>query len=128
MNISHGNSTVDLIDGVIYITLKGAFNKQGTEVWINKLKNIVEGLEGKPFSLLLNHLETEGATPEAFKVANEYNKWLDEQNLVAKAIVSSSILAAIDLSHIEEKNRESQNFKYFKILPEAIKWLETQNK
>lgn len=126
MDLTHGDSSIELIDSTIFITLKGAFNEYGVQVWFEKLKTIVNQLHGKPFTILINYLEADGATPEAFQVANKYNSWLCEQNLTAKAIVTSPILAAIDLAQINEKNRKQQNYKYFITVPSALEWLKTQ--
>lgn len=81
------------------------------QVWIEKLKVIVNDLKSKPFSILINSIEVEGATPEAFQVANEYNLWLCEQKLMAKAIVTSAVQAEIDSAQIDGKNRNHQNYK-----------------
>lgn len=124
----HGESSVTFIDGTIFVTLKGAFNEYGIQIWVNKLKGIVNQLKGKPFAMLINYAEAEGATPEAFTVANEYNLWLCDQKLTAKAIVTSSILAAIDRAQIDEKNRLNQNFQYFTTISDALNWLKIQNK
>jgi hypothetical protein len=126
MNSPHGESSVILIDSTIFITLKGAFNEFGVHVWVDKLKTIVNQLKGEPFSILTNYLEADGATPEAFRLANEYNLWLCDQNLVAKAIVTSSILAEIDFAQIDEGNRKHQNYQYFQTVDSATKWLNTQ--
>jgi hypothetical protein len=126
MGLIHGNSSIELIDSTVFITLKGAFNEFGVQIWFEKLKLIVKQLNGKPFSILINYLEADGATPEAFQVANKYNSWLCEQNLTAKAIVASTLLAAIDLSQISEQNRVNQKYKYFTTVPSAIEWLENQ--
>ncbi len=123
MDLAHGESSVELKDDTIFITLKGSFNEYGMLVWFKALKAIVKQLNGKPFTILINHLEADGATPEAFHVANEYNSWLCEQNLIAKAIVTSTILAAIDLAQVDEKNREHQNYKYFQNISSALEWL-----
>jgi hypothetical protein len=128
MNLPHGNSLVELIDDTIFITLKGSFNEYGVKVWFKELKAIVKQLNGKPFTMLINHLEADGATPEAFEVANEYNSWLCKQNLTAKAIVTSEILASIDFAQIDKANRKSQNFEYFTTVSDALTWLEIQNK
>lgn len=126
MDLCHGDNSIELIDNTIFITLKGSFNEYGTLIWIEKLKTIVNHLKGKPFYILINHIEAEGATPEAFQVANEYNSWLCEQNLTAKAIVTSSVLAEIDLAQIDKKNRKHQNYKYFTTVSCALEWLKTQ--
>ncbi len=126
MDLAHGISSVELKDGRIYITLKCSFNEYGMQDWFKKLKAIVKQLKGKSFSILINHLEADGATPEAFQVANEYNLWLCEQNLTAKAIVTSTVLEEIDLSQIDKENRKRQNYKYFNTNTSALKWLELQ--
>jgi hypothetical protein len=126
MDLSHGDSKVELLDDIINITLKGSFNEEGVGAFVDKLKEIINSLNGKPFYVLIDFLAVDGGTPEAFTASNSYNLWLSKQNMIAKASVGPPILVAIDQSQIHESSRKGQTFKYFNDYDSALIWLKSQ--
>ncbi len=128
MSVIHGENRVTLEGDTIFITLKGSFNEYGMQLWFESVRSIVNDLNSKPFYILMNFLEIDGGTPEAYKVSDQFNIWLNGQNMIAKACVAPPVLIAIDELQINKTLRKNQNFKYFNILGDALLWLKSQNK
>lgn len=123
--VEHGENAIVLKDNIIHITLKGAFNEFGAKDVSIKTKEIIYALNQKRFMMLVNLLSLEGATPEAFDTSNEFNKWLNGQNMIAKAIViTSQAIKAIDQKRVPSKS--VQNIEYFDNESDALRWLEKQ--
>lgn len=122
MNIEHGESTIIAKDNIIHITLKGAFNEYGAIGVSKTTMEIIRNFNQKRFMLLVNLLSLDGATPEAFNISNEFNEWLNSQNMVAKAIViTSQAIKAIDQQWVPSK--VVQNVEYFYSEDDALRWL-----
>ena len=112
-------------ENIIHVTLKGAFNEYGAKDVSKKAKEVILALNDKKFLVLVNLLSLEGATPEAFNISNEFNEWLNCQNMVAKAIVvTSQTIKAIDQQWVPSK--VVQNIEYFENEDAAFAWLEKQ--
>lgn len=125
MNIEHGESTIVAKENIIHITLKGAFNEYGAIDVSKKTMEIIRNFNQKRFMLLVNLLNLDGATPEAFNISNEFNEWLNSQNMVAKAIViTSQVIKAIDQQWVPSK--VVQNIEYFDSENDALIWLKKQ--
>mgnify|MGYP000423825364 CR=1 FL=1 len=130
MSLEHGTYLITVKDNIIVIKLSGPFNDFGAIALLSEVKKTIKGFNHNNFSILDNFLELEGATPEAMYEAmyeaNEFNKWLINQNLVAKAIVIRSIA----LKELDKKlipSQENLNIKFFENEEEAMHWLKTQN-
>lgn len=118
----HGDSTVVLSESVIETTLKGSFNEQGTLQYIRAVKAKVAELNGKAFSMLIDDLALEGGTPEAYAVLNDYVKWLNKQNVIARAfLIESELQKAIILKRTPAF--KEQNVRFFKDREKAVAWL-----
>jgi len=125
MNIAHGNFTVEYKDNIIYVVLEGAFNEYSVANWANEIKSIINSLNGDRFSILMDMNLADGGTPESFKVSNQYNAWLNEQNMVAKALIyGSSVLEDMDNTLVASK--KNQNTKVFNNVELAESWLQEQ--
>ena len=125
MTIEHGGNTVIVKGNIINVTLIGAFNEYDAKNVSKKIKKIVEGFNLNKFLMLMNLSNWDGATPEAFTTSNEFNEWLNSQNMVAKAIViTSQTVKAIDQQWVPSKL--VQNIEYFDNEGEALRWLEKQ--
>ncbi len=122
----HGHFTVLIEDGIIYTQLEGDFNEQGVIAWADELKAAIKTFNGEPFLMLVDEMLAPSATPGALKEGNNYNQWLNEQNMLAKAVVySSSMLRDIDIKHLPARTK--QNIAYFDNLASAKKWLNAQS-
>jgi len=85
---------------------------------------VVERFQQKEFLLLIDIKNCEGGTPEGYEESRKFNIWLDEQNLTAKAIVSSSsIFIQINESIVRDTNK--QNIQYFENQKNAVNWLQS---
>lgn len=125
MTVEHGENTIIVKENIIHITLKGGFNEYGAKDVSRKTKEIICAFNQKRFLMLVNLLNLEGATPEAFNTSNEFNEWLNSQNMVAKAIViTSQTIKAIDQQWVPSKT--VQNIEYFDNEEDALKWLKIQ--
>lgn len=122
---SHGQYKINVEGCHIHTQLFDAFNEVGVSQWINAMKDAIAGLSGQPFTILVNEKAATGATPGALKLANEYNEWLNDQTLVAKAVVySNAIYKAIDELHLPARKR--QNIKFFDDVSLAQNWLKEE--
>lgn len=125
MNWAHGVSHIKTLNHIIYITLEGDFNGDGVIIWIEKVKRIVTDFNGEKFAILMDLTRTTGATPEGFEHSNQYNLWLNNQNLIGKALLyPSDALKNIEKLLVTNKdNQNIQNFDGLDGLEQAEKWL-----
>ena len=125
MDLAHGKFEVTVQNKLIYTVFNGSFNEHGIIAWHNSIKDIINSFDGQPFSMLINELNASGATPKALAAGNKYNEWLNQQNLIAKAMVySSDMLRDIDTMHLPA--RIEQNIEFFYTIADAEEWLESQ--
>lgn len=122
----HGNSIITVEGEIIIIKVIGCFNIEGITESIQHLKSTIKSFYQRQFKLLLNYLEAEGGTPEVFEIINQFNIWLNTQNIVAKAIVTDSL---INLAILKKRAPASQtnNSKVFKNQSNAFNWLRSQH-
>ena len=125
MDLANGKFQITINEHVISTILFESFNPEGISLWITAMKEAINSFQGKPFSLLVNELEATGATPDALALANSYNHWLNEQNLIAKAVIySANIYKEIDKKALP--SRKHQNIAFFNDPEQAAAWLEAQ--
>ncbi len=126
MLLEHGKSQISVDDDIVFIKAIGAFNLEGIMRTIAELKYVIGNLNQKEFKLLLDYSEIDGGTPEVFEKINDCNIWLNNQAMVAKAII---IKSETNLKILESRApaRELQNYKNFSDKASAIKWLKSQS-
>ncbi len=125
MSLAHGNSIVELKNSIIFVELEGAFNEQGVSLWINEIKATINKLKGERFAILMDLRKALGGTPESFELSNQYNSWLNGQNMVAKALLyGSSVFEDMDTTLVPSK--KIQNIQVFDDSEEAKLWLERE--
>jgi hypothetical protein len=90
MNLTHGESFISFDGDIITVKANGAFNREGVIEAFEKLRLLIENHHFKKFKILFDYLECHGGTPEAFEVINQSNIWLNNQNMIAKAVVINS--------------------------------------
>ena len=120
--ISHGEFSVVLTGSIIESTLAGSFNELGCSGYINAVKDKLKILNGKPFAMLIDDLELEGGTPEAYQLLNEYNQWMSKQPIVAKALIISSQVQK-DIILQRSPSLLQQNIEFFTDRAHAMHWL-----
>lgn len=125
MTDRHGDSFVTLSDNIIKTQLIGSFNRLGVEFYASNVKAVVAQLGDKPFAMLVDDLKVEGGTPAAFEALDEYNQWMNTQQIVAKAIVIDSI-AQVEIIKARTPAFKNQNIKFFVKEEDALIWLEHQ--
>jgi hypothetical protein len=105
--------------------LNGAFNEYGAKDVAQKTKQIIAALTQESFVIIVNLLNLDAVTPEAFYISNEFNRWLNNQTMIAKAIViTSETIKNIDQQWVPSK--VVQNIEYFHNIDDALIWLKEQ--
>ncbi len=123
MNIELGEVSITVDEKIIFVKSIGAFNALGTKKYTDGIKTIVNNFQGQGFSILINNLEKSGSTPEAYQALDKFNKWLTNQNLIAKAMVIT-VKKGMHLVNTPARINNQQN-KLFDNEGDAIKWLES---
>lgn len=122
MQKTHGKSSVVEAGDIIIVILQGSFNSLGVTEYACKLKTVVDNRQGRPFAMLVNDLEIEGGTPEAYDELEIINKWMNTKPLIAKAFVlNSEITKQIILKRTPSLT--SQNINFFIDENQATAWL-----
>jgi hypothetical protein len=90
-----------------------------------ELKTAISAFKGRAFVMLVDDLNVEGATPEAFEELDRFNAWVNKKNMVAKAML---IRSTVMLKIIDKRvtSRKHQNIQSFADRSEALAWLEGQ--
>ncbi|WP_286263140.1 hypothetical protein [Thalassotalea atypica] len=123
--LEHGESFVALADDVIISRLKGSFNEVGCKAYTRKVREIVIELDQAPFAMLIDDLELEGGTPEAYAALDEHNVWINTQHIVAKALlVHSNLQKELTLKH--SPALLTQNIEFFMDRQQALDWLKQE--
>jgi hypothetical protein len=121
---AHGDLSIEVERNIISVSLFGSFNETGVENWTQKLRVQIEHFGVSSFFILMDNLKYEGFTPLGFEVSNEFNLWLCNQPMKAKAIVQPSLLARkINISNIPALKK--QRIEYFEDKDNALAWLKS---
>ena len=124
MGIEHGKVSISLKGNIIIVRNVGAFNEYGAQQYTNGVEAIVDDLKDTSFSILVNKLEFQGATPEAYQELEKYNVWLNQQKLIAKAMVITSN-TILDVINKLSPSRASQQTRSFDNEEDAMHWLQS---
>ena len=124
MGIEHGKVSISLKGNIIVVRNVGAFNEYGAQKYTNGVEAIVDELQDASFSILVNNLEFQGATPEAYQELENYNIWLNQQKLIAKAMVITSN-TTLDVINKLSPSRASQQTRSFDNEDDAMNWLQS---
>jgi len=125
MGLEHGVSVISVCSNVITVKIQGGFNLEGILAFHKKMISIVEGFQAEKFKILIDFLDADGATADALNEANKFNIWLNNKNLVAKAVViNSPALSEIFFSRAPAQ--KLQNIKCFDNRAEGYEWLKLQ--
>ncbi|WP_206483301.1 hypothetical protein [Thalassotalea sp. G2M2-11] len=118
----HGKYNVELIDNILFVKLSGSFNCAGTEAYVATVKQYIAELAGQPFAMLIDDLDVEGGTPEAYQKLNDYNEWLVSQPIVGKAFIIKS-LAIKEIVLERTPSLKQQQIEFFQDVESAEQWL-----
>ncbi|MEP4888714.1 MAG: STAS/SEC14 domain-containing protein [Aliiglaciecola sp.] len=111
---------------IVYQTFTGMFSGKTARTYLRETKQLITQFEGKAFCMLIDIREMEGLTPDGYNMIDNFNQWVNTQNLVAKAIVvSNDVVGKIVSSRVPELKK--QNVKYFEDIQTAIKWVNNIN-
>ncbi len=125
MKYGHGDAIVDIQGQIVSVTLIGSFDEFGVRKYAEELKQQVMSLQGQEFAVLVNVIAFTGGTPEAYEEIELYNQWLNQENMVAKAMVSISQLT-LSIALPRTPARSVQNMENFSDSASAREWLEHQ--
>ncbi|WP_372770667.1 hypothetical protein [Pseudoalteromonas sp.] len=122
----HGECKIDLIsDRIISAAFIGSFNGQSVQKYASEIKRLVNTFQSQPFAMIINNLEVEGGTPEAYQELENYNLWLNLQAIVAKAfIIDNNVTKQILLARTPALKQ--QNIAFFENPADATIWLKQQ--
>ena len=124
MNGQHGEVQICCENNIISATLIGSFNEEGAIKYTEGIKDIVRSLEGQKYAILVDNLNMEGGTPEAYQVLEQYNQWLNGTNLVGKAIIVKTLITT-ELIKSLSPSIKLQTTKSFQNRTLAIQWLQS---
>ena len=125
MSRNLSNASISHANGIITTKLYGIFNESSAESYREELFELVRGLKGKPFALLADISQVEGATPEAFDMVKHIITRLPEMGLIAKAYVyKGAVIRGIMHQRIPEL--ASMDYLFFTDNEEANQWLFNQ--
>lgn len=114
-------------NGIITSELYGVFNKSSAEEYREHLFKLVMGLNMKPFALLADISQVEGATPEAFDMVKHIVNRLPEMGLIAKAYVyKGPVIRGMMFQRIPELKH--MDYLFFTNIDEASLWLSSKYK
>lgn len=125
MDNCHGLIEVNVDQKIITAKYVGLFNRDGLVRELGKLRQAIDELLPEPFAILIDDLELEGGTPDAYEALEEFNQWLNTQPLAAKATVVTSS-ARLKIIDARVPSRKQQNHQAFQSIAEAEEWLQSQ--
>ena len=122
----HGKCEINLIDErIISAAFIGSFDEIGVQNYAKKIKRLVNSFQNQPFAMLINNLEIEGGTPDAYQALDKYNEWLNQQAIIAKAfIIDNNVTKQILLARTPALKQ--QNIAFFENQTDAKTWLKQQ--
>lgn len=122
MSKNLSNASISHANGIITTKLYGIFNESSAESYRAELFELVMRLKGKPFALLADISQVEGATPEAFDMVKHIINRLPEMGLIAKAYVyKGPVIRGIMYQRIPELS--SMDYLFFTDSEKAYQWL-----
>lgn len=122
MSRNQSNASIVYANGIITTKLYGIFNESSAESYREELFELVMRFKGKPFALLADISQVEGATPEAFDMVKHIINRLPEMGLIAKAYVyKGPVIRGIMYQRIPELT--SMDYLFFTDNEEAYQWL-----
>ena len=122
MSLRHGDTHFSIKGKIIIATLSGAYNKNGAIQYTEGIKSIVKSFNGERYAILVDNTDMEGGTPEAYQVLEEYNQWLNNTNLVAKAIVSNTTVTTDIIKSLSPSINLQKNM-HFEDKETAMTWV-----
>lgn len=122
--LEHGKYKIIVEGAIINVTFIGMFNDTASKNACNYVESLVDEMNGASFCMLFNLLDYEGSTPEAHKIGDEHFKWLEKQNCLGRATITSS-MALIEISRNEQASLRQSNIKskMFETETDAKEWL-----
>jgi hypothetical protein len=123
------NYEIEISEQTIVARLIGSFGESLANSFTSELKHKITEISPSPFYLIINIIDFTGATPEAYQIQENFNQWLRNTSLVAKANVIDSQLISNIVGN-QMPSRETELFRIFDSESQAFDWFESieQNK
>ncbi|MCL1141208.1 hypothetical protein [Shewanella gaetbuli] len=122
MSVEHGEFTIAVEGRVIKSKMIGSFNEYGAHRYTCAVIEIVKSFNQQPFAMLIDNSELLGGTPEAYQVLEEYNIWVNQQNMQGKAFVFPAAIMATIMKNLAPSMR-ADNIKIFSSMSDATNWI-----
>jgi len=126
MDSEHGEVSIEVIDNIIIVRAVGAFNEFGAQKYTSSIRTAINCMQKQRFSILINNLKFLGGTPEAYQELEDYNAWLNQKELIGKAMVITSNIT-LDVINKLSPSRAMQQTKNFDNENDAMNWLKGLN-
>jgi len=115
-------TSVEYDNGIVTATLHGLFNEHSAYDYRDKLFSLLRDLNGKPFALLADIRDVEGATPDAFDMVRYIVGKLPSMGLCAKAYVHDGpVIKGIMFQRIPQL--KDMDYLFFTDFDDARAWL-----
>ncbi len=125
MALGKATYSVKLQGNIIQTKLCGSFSVSITKQYCDEVRRLIEQFDGEPFAMLVDDLQLDGGTPAAYEILDQHNAWVNQQNIIAKAlIVDNAVKKGIILQRLP--NLRKQNIAFFQDPGAGLAWLETQ--
>ncbi len=118
----HGNFFVRIEKNIIITRIEGLFNEFAVKSYNKMEKEAISTFNGEKFCMLVEAMDFEGATPEAYKINNDFNEKYINKDLTAKAVISNHMVH-LQISLKQQPAFKKQNIKYFDNTEDGFKWL-----
>ncbi|QBF83600.1 hypothetical protein EXU30_13515 [Shewanella maritima] len=122
---AHGEFTIQVTGNLICTKMTGSYNEAGATAYTQAVMEQVKRLNGKPFGIVADNRGVLGGTPEAYAVLDEYNVWMEDNNMHAKAVVFNAKIMATILKN-QSPSMQAENIQMFTDLNQANRWIENK--
>lgn len=121
----HGKFEIILENNIIVVTLEGELNEVAAKHYYAEMKVAAQNIYHKPFCVLTIATKFIGATPKAYIMANNCNKWLvSQKNFLRRAIiVKNKIYVDIAKNQMDVYEKNTSQFNDFTEELDARRWL-----
>jgi hypothetical protein len=119
----HGEYRIENRQRYIYIELRGSFNVEGARTYLSEYRATVESRNGFPFGILIDARDYTGLSPDAARLSDEFNDWLNTvPGFLAKAVISTN-RTMVNMSYFMQPATVDQTKMVFENEADAETWL-----
>lgn len=119
---AHGNFHCEIEKQLLICTLTGSWNAEEARDFCQSVLKSIEQISSKPWDYIVNALDFDGGTPEAYQINNDMLETLKTANLSRRAIISKGTVY-ISISKQFQPAFEHFETRYFDNIDNARIWL-----